>query len=125
MGQGEELKEGKGFRDLLAIHPSHLKKYDKIKEYHLPNHLIEFEKVFPEIKIVEAYHYQVYDLIIELGYDYDLLWLEKDKLFAPLMFAFKSMNEYETSYNKCYCVETLTELGIFIKPELFKPTSIG
>lgn len=125
MGQGEMNESGEKFKDLLTIFPSFINKYDKINEIHMTNHLVEFEKKFPEIKIVEAYHYQVYDLIIELGYNYDLLWRENDKLFTPLMFAFKTVNDYETSYTRCYCVETLTELSIFIRPDLFKPTGIG
>ncbi len=125
MGQGEEKENGEGFKDLLTIYPSFIKKYDKIKQIYMPNHLVEFEKNFPEIKIVEAYHYQIYDLIIDLGYDYDSLWRENDKIFTPLIFAFKSIDEYETSYRKCYCVETLTELSIFIRDDLFKPSRIG
>jgi len=125
MKQGEYDKNTERFYDMLALYPSYHKKYDKLKDVHLPNQLVVFEELYPDIKIVEAYHHEVYDLVMECGIDYTTLWKDFDRIFQPLIFAFKNKNDFETSYSKCYCIEALTELSIFIRPDLFEPTSIS
>ena len=125
MYQGKKIKGSKKFHDSLSIYPSFVSKYDELKSNKLPNELIEFHKNVPELKIMESYHHEVYDIMIDMGYDYNLLWREYDQLFQPLMLAFKGKNNVETSYSKCYCVETITELALFTNPELFKPTGIS
>lgn len=125
MKQGEYDKNTERFYDMLALYPSYHKKYDKLKDVHLPNELVVFEELYPDIKIVEAYHHEVYDLVMECGIDYTTLWKDFDRIFQPLIFAFKNKNDFETSYSKCYCVQTLTELSIFIRPELFIPPSVS
>jgi hypothetical protein len=125
MKQGEYDNDNHQFYDSLSIHPSYVTKYDNIKESEILNHLVIFDELYPSVKIVESYHYEVYDLVIEMGFDYDLLWNDKSKIFRPLMFAFKNKKEFRTSYGKCYCIQTLTELSMFLHPDLFEPTSIS
>lgn len=125
MKQGEFDENTQIFYDHLALYPSYVKKHDELKGIDIPNQLVMFENQYPDIKIVEAYHHEVYDLVMDCGIDYDTLWKDFDKIFQPLILSFKNKNEYETSYSKCYCVETLTELSIYIRPDLFIPTSVS
>lgn len=125
MKQGEYDKKTERFYDMLALYPSYHKKYDKLKDFHLPNQLVTFEELYPDIKIVEAYHHEVYDLVMECGIDYNTLWKDFDRVFQPLIFAFKNKEDYKHSYSECYCIETLTDLSIFIRPDLFIPSRVG
>ena len=125
MKQGEYDEETQRFYDQLALYPSYTEKHDKLKGFDIPNQLVMFENEYPDLKIVEAYHHEVYDLVMECGINYDLLWKDFDRIFQPLILAFKSKGEYQTSYSECYCVETLTNLSIFIRPDLFIPSSVS
>ena len=125
MDQGKRKDNGIGFRDMLTIYPSFIEKYDYKEERSLPNHLVEFNELYPDVTIMESYHHEVYDTVIDLGFNYDLLWQENDSIFRPLIFGFKGYKDFITSYDKCYCVETLTEISIFTNPDLFEPTSIS
>jgi len=125
MNQGKKKESGNGFYDMLTLYPSFIEKYDDKKDNKLPNHLIEYHKLYPDIIIMESYHYEVYDTVIDLGFNYDLLWKDNDSIFRPLMFGFKGYSDFMSSYNDCYCVETLTNIGIFTNPELFEPSSVS
>lgn len=125
MKQGEYDEDTQRFYDQLALYPSYTKKHDKLKGIDLPNQLVMFEEEYPDVRIVEAYHHEVHELVSDYGIDYTTLWKDFDRVFQPLMFAFKNKEEFESSYSRCYCVETLTELSIFIRPDLFIPARIG
>jgi len=125
MNQGKRIEGSTRFYDSLSIYPSSIEKYDEIKEQGLDNHLLIFEKVFPEIIIMESYHHEVYDILIDLGFDYEEMWKEKLNFYRPQILGFKGYRNYQSAYHQCYCVDSLTELAIFTNPELFKPSSIG
>lgn len=125
MNQGKRIEGTTKFYDSLAITPSFIEKYDEIRGSKIENHLTIFESVFPEIIIMESYHHEVYDILIDLGFDYEEMWKEKSKIYRPQILAFKGYRNYQSAYYKCYCIESLTELAIFTNPELFKPSSIS
>jgi len=127
MNQGKKIEGTTQFYDMLSIYPTFVKKIDTVKlnSFELRNELTEFNQEIPDIKIVESYHYEVYDILTDLGYDYDLLWDSLNNMFRPLMLGFKKYDEHKSSYSECYCIETLTNLSIYTNPELFEPSSVS
>ena len=124
MNQGKYDEKNKKFYESLALYPSFIVKLDENNGITLTNHVVEFEKLFPDLKIVEAYHHEIHDFVEELGFSYEWLW-RKDGIFRPMIFAFKSRDEFEHSYSKCYCADTLVEFAHYIRPDLFIPPSVS
>lgn len=126
MYQGQRVEGKKSFHDALAIYPSFVKKEDEIKGVSLPNQLVIFEEQIPKLKIMESFHHEVYDLLVELGYDHTLLWKDNDKIYQPLILGFKDgLKNHLSSYSECYCIETLTDIALKIDAGLFEPPSVS
>ena len=53
--------------------------------------------MYPDIKIVEAYHHEVYDLVMECGINYNTLWKDFDRIFPTFDFGIsRSKGDYQT-----------------------------
>lgn len=92
------------------------------------NHLIDFLKIFP-ISYYESYLDESIDFLTGFGIPTELLyvvpseqhlrWTKQRKTFYnPVIVLFKKYQILGTTFNKCYCVEGITELILEKAPEL-------
>lgn len=98
---------------LLAIRPT-WDPHPVIKE----NSIETYSEMFPNLKIFEGYFDELYDEVIQFN-------LPKSDLYyngslKPLIITFENGWLKNTSINKCYCFETLTDLINDLHPEFFK-----
>lgn len=84
------------------------------------------EGMLSGLTFVETFHEESYDFANNFNIDYGDYYDYKGKHLIPTMIAVgKDGQLIDTSYGKCYCLETLMDLVGQIDIELLKPPSVS
>jgi hypothetical protein len=82
------------------------------------------EDVFPELDIIETTHLESFDFALSFDIDYGEYYNHDSEEYFPLILAVGENGKLiDTSYGKCYCLETIMELVASVDINLLEPTS--
>lgn len=77
-----------------------------------------FDEVFPDVVFAESKLSEIRETLHGFNISLDDLWDEQSKNYRPIIISIDKGWISSTSYGKCYCSETLTEMIFDIYPEL-------
>ena len=77
-----------------------------------------FGEVFPDVVFAESKLSEIRETLHGFNISLDDLWDEQSKNYRPIIISIDKGWIKSTSYGKCYCDETLTEMIFDIYPEL-------
>jgi hypothetical protein len=102
-------------KNILDIRPS----WDRLNT-DFPTTLEVINQEYPNVVILESFVEESIDKILEFGVPLEYLRMnDSNNEFKPIMMAFDKGWLQDTSIDRCYCLETLTELIMLIHPENF------
>lgn len=77
-----------------------------------------FNEIFPEVIFAESKITEVIDTLHGFNISLSDLWDDNSKEYRPIIISIDKGWISSTSYGKCYCSETLTEMIFDVYPEL-------
>lgn len=77
-----------------------------------------FSEVFPNVVFAESIISEVRETLHGFNISLDDLWDEGSKNYRPIIISIEKGWIKSTSYGKCYCDETFTEMIFDVYPEL-------
>lgn len=84
------------------------------------------EDIIPSLNVIETLQSESFDFAVSLGLDYGNYYDYNNEHPLPLMIAVdKNGKVIDTSYQKCFCLETMLELIAEIDIDLLKPPGVG